>query len=270
MINGENMNDTRNRPPLRIDGVTKTYAEGSVSEYTALRGVSYEIPSCGVYGLIGPNGAGKTTLLRIISNVIRPDAGDVFVFGESVRENPIAAKKKIGFLSATTGLYSRLSPRETLEYFGSLFGLGRERIERRSKELCELFEMGDFMDKKNEALSFGQRQRVNIARCLIHEPEIFVFDEITEGLDVMTSRTVISFIRYLAGIKKCVIFSTHDMNLAEKLCENLIIMHRGSIIQSGRINEIKMRNSMMGRSLEDLFISLVGAKDSGGAEEEAR
>lgn len=265
-----NTNENPSPSPLRIIGVTKTYAEGSVSEFTALRGVSYDIGSCGVYGLIGPNGAGKTTLLRIISSVIKPDSGDVLIFGESVRANPAAAKAKIGFLSATTGLYSRLSPRETLVYFGRLFGLESDKISKRVDGLCELFEMGDFMDKKNETLSFGQRQRVNIARCLIHEPEIFVFDEITEGLDVMTSRTVIKFIKYLAGIKKCVIFSTHDMNLAERLCENIIIMHKGAIIEAGRLGELKRRHSAPGRPLEEMFISLIGARDSYAPEEELR
>ncbi|HOD41003.1 MAG TPA: ATP-binding cassette domain-containing protein [Candidatus Wallbacteria bacterium] len=262
MLKFDSMNPDFNlqAPPLSIINVSKTYAEGSVSEYKALRGVSYEIKTHGIYGLIGPNGAGKTTLLRVISNVIKPDSGEVLIYGAAISRDPLAAKYKIGFLSATTGLYSRLSPRETLAYFGRLFDLGEEKIEKRIGELKSLFEMDEFIDKKNETLSFGQRQRVNIARCLLHEPEIFVFDEITEGLDVMSSTIVIKFIKYLAEIKKCVIFSTHDMNLAERLCENIIILHRGSIIQSGRINELKYKNGMNGRSLEDLFMSSIEAK----------
>ncbi len=248
--------------PLSIIGVSKTYAKGSVSQYCALCGVSYEFKASGIYGLIGPNGAGKTTLLRIISNVIKPDSGEILIFGVPVKNNAAAAKGRIGFLSATTGLYSRLSPRETLFYFGRLFDLSEGKITRRVSELSELFEMRDFIDKKNETLSFGQRQRVNIARCLLHEPDIFVFDEITEGLDVMSSRIVIRLIKYLAEIKKCVIFSTHDMNLAEKLCENLIILHKGNIIESGRINELKYKHSKFSCSLEDIFINLIGAQES--------
>jgi len=252
-----NMSEINKGYPIVLDKVSKIYSEGSVTEFCALAGVSYEMKTSGVYGLIGPNGAGKTTLLRAISNVIRPTAGRIFIYGENAVQNSVAAKKRIGFIASTTGLYSRLTPRETLLYFGRLFELGDENIIRRIEELSALFEMDEFLDRKNEVLSFGQRQRVNIARCLLHEPEIFVFDEITEGLDVLTSRIVVKFIKYLGSISKCVIFSTHDMNLAEKLCENLIIMHKGSIIETGRISELKYKHGFMSKSLEDLFIKLI-------------
>ncbi len=248
--------------PLSIINISKTYAAGSVSEYCALRGLSYEFQTSGIYGLIGPNGAGKTTLLRIVSNIIKPDSGAVFIYGMDSAANSAAAKSKIGFLSATTGLYSRISPRETLSYFGRLFELNENKLTRRIDELSSLFEMNEFIDKKNETLSFGQRQRVNIARSLLHEPEIFVFDEITEGLDVMSSRIVVEFIKYLSSINKCIIFSTHDMNLAEKLCEKLIILHKGAIIESGPLNELKSRHKINSDSLEDVFVHLIGAKNS--------
>jgi len=243
--------------PLVLNDISKIYSPGSVSEFHALKGVSFDIEKPGIYGLIGPNGAGKTTLLRIISNVISPSSGRVLLYGEDTARDPVKTKKRIGFIAATTGLYGRLTPRETLRYFGELFDLAPGAIETRIAELGELFEMGDFLDRKNELLSFGQRQRVNIARCLLHDPDIFVFDEITDGLDVLTSRIIVKFIRFLGGLEKCVILSTHDMNLAEKLCENFIILHKGAIVESGELVALKHKYKCIGRSLEDLFVSII-------------
>ena len=243
--------------PLVLNNITKIYSPGSVSEFHALRGVSFGIEKPGIYGLIGPNGAGKTTLLRIISNVIAPSAGRVMIYGDDTALDPVKTKKRIGFIAATTGLYGRLTPRETLGYFGELFDLAPAALKTRIVELGELFEMGDFLDRKNELLSFGQRQRVNIARCLLHDPDIFVFDEITEGLDVLTSRTIVKFIRFLGELGKCVILSTHDMNLAEKLCENFIILHKGAIIESGELMALKHKYRCFGKSLEELFVSII-------------
>ncbi len=243
--------------PLILDNVTKIYSENSISEFKALSGVSFCIEKKGVYGLIGPNGAGKTTLLRIISNVIKPTSGIVSVCGFNPIEDPIAAKKKIGFLSVSTGLYERITPRETLSYFGTLFDLERSQLDSRIDELVELLEMQDFVDKKNEILSLGQKQRVNIARCLIHNPEIFVFDEITEGLDVLTSRIIIKFIKFLESAGKTVILSTHDMHMAEKLCHNIIMLYNGSIIESGRLYDLKIRYNSKFRHLDELFLEIL-------------
>jgi len=243
--------------PLQFENVSKVYSPGSTQEYTALSGITHSIEKCGVYGLIGPNGAGKTTLLRIISNIIHPTSGTVKVFGRDITANQLDCKRRIGFIASTTGLYGRLTPRETLRYFGELFEIGVAETDRRIADLSATFGLEEFLDRKNELLSFGQKQRVNIARCMLHDPDIFVFDEITEGLDVLTSQTVVKFIQYLGAQGKCVLLSTHDMHLADRLCSDIIILHKGRIIEAGGLNDVKKKHGFDGKNIEDLFVSLI-------------
>ncbi len=240
---------------IDIQELTKTYKDRKRGEIHAVQSVTFSCAPGEVYGLLGPNGAGKTTTLRMISTAIKPTKGTARVMEfDSVRQAS-DVRRAVGFLSANTGLYGRLTPREVLRYFGALFSLEESNVEARIAKLAALFQMEDFLDRPCDKLSTGMKQKVNIARTVLHDPPVMVFDEPTAGLDVLTSRTIVRFIRQCKDEQKTVLFSTHIMAEVEKLCDRVGIIHEGRLFFSGTVGELR---EQYGDDLEEAFVKLIG------------
>ena len=198
--------------------------------FQSVRDVSFTCEKGQVLGLLGPNGAGKTTTLRMLSTALKPDSGKVIIGGEDVLSNPNIARKKIGFLSSSTGLYGRLSGRENISYFGELHGISKNVINARIEELADLLDMQTFLDRRAENFSSGMKQKVSIARAVIHEPELVVLDEPTTGLDIMATSTVMEFIQRLKDKGTPVIFSTHHLDEVQALCDKVTVINQGETV----------------------------------------
>ncbi|MFT4540030.1 MAG: sodium transport system ATP-binding protein [Planctomycetota bacterium] len=240
---------------IEVTALGKTYKGKRGKSVTALQDVSFRCEPGQVFGLLGPNGAGKTTCLRILSTALKATSGSGSVMGHDISSEAEAVRKKIGFLSSNTGLYGRLSAREVLTYFGTLFGLSPEVIAERTETLAETFDMKDFLDRNCDALSTGMRQKVNIARTVIHSPPVMVFDEPTAGLDVLTSRTIVRFIKSCREEGRTVIFSTHIMSEVEKLCDRVGIVHQGKLHFCGTTDELRAGYD---QDLDEAFVRLIG------------
>jgi sodium transport system ATP-binding protein len=230
--------------------------EKTLGANTVLRGISLEAQAGEIFGLLGPNGAGKTTTLRIICTLLSPDAGSVEVLGFSTRTAPEEVRKRIGVVTADIGVYPRLSARENIEYFGRLCGLSGADLDRKVNGVVERLDMGSFAKQRSESLSSGQKQKVAIARAIVHDPQVLMFDEPTSNLDVLASREVREFMVEVKGRGKCVIFSTHVMHDAERLCDRITIIHQGRVVASGRTAEVRGEH----RDLEDAFLALVESR----------
>lgn len=218
--------------------------------------VSFSCKSGEIYGLLGANGAGKTTTLRMLATILAPTSGTASVAGFDVVREPQKVRASVGFLSTATALYDRLTARETVEYFGQLFGLDSATIGRRTNELFKALDMEDFRDRRCAKLSTGMKQKVSIARTLIHDPPVMIFDEPTNGLDVMAARSITDFIRQCRERGKTVIFSTHVMTEAEKLCDRIGIIHGGRLRAEGSLDDLRQRYRK--DSLEEIFVAVSG------------
>lgn len=201
--------------------------------------VSFSCLQGQVLGLLGPNGAGKTTTLRMLSTALQPNAGSVEINGIDVLKKPLIARKKIGFLSGSTGLYGRLSGRENIAYFGQLHGMTKGQIDQRIEALANLLEMQSFLDRRCENFSTGMKQKVAIARAVVHQPEVVILDEPTTGLDIMATRTVLDFIRGLKEQGVPVIFSTHHLDEVNELCDEVVVIDQGISKFVGSLNDFK-------------------------------
>lgn len=241
---------------IRTQGLTKTFHDSHRNEIRAVDNVSFSSEPGVVYGLLGPNGAGKTTTLRILSTALLPTTGTALINGVDVTQDPQKVRSQIGFLSGTTGLYGRLSPREMVTYFGRLYGIPGAQIDRRIEEIFEMLDMKQFADTRNDNLSTGMKQKASIARSVVHDPPVMIFDEPTTGLDVMSSRTIVKFIRHCADQGKTVIFSTHIMSEAMRLCDRIGIIHRGKLYVEGTPAELLSQTGT--NNLEDAFVKIVG------------
>ncbi|BBB32580.1 sodium transport system ATP-binding protein [Thermotomaculum hydrothermale] len=221
----------------------------------ALKGISFDAHPGEIFGLLGPNGAGKTTTLRILSTMLTPTDGDARIDGVSVKDNPMEIRRKIGFLSTETGLYDKLTGEETLKFFGKLSGLEEKEIKERSDFLFS--SLGLEKDRKRLVgeYSTGMKQKLSIARALIHNPEIIIFDEPTNGLDILTTKTVVDFLLDMKLKGKTVVISTHILDVVEKLCDRVAIIHRGKIVANNTITELK--NEYNAKTIEEVFFSLV-------------
>ena len=241
---------------IEIHDLCKTFRDRKRGKVEAVREVSFTCRPGEVFGLLGPNGAGKTTTLRVISTALKPTSGGGKVMGYDLVTQSAQVRENIGFLSSNTGLYGRLTPREVLTYFGRLFGMDPAPIERRISELAEVFQMNDFLDRVCDKLSGGMRQKVNVARTVFHSPQVMVFDEPTTGLDVLTNRTIIQFIRQCKEQQRTVLFSTHVMAEVQKLCDRVAVIHQGRMLFCGRLDEIHDR---YGADLDEAFAQMVEA-----------
>jgi sodium transport system ATP-binding protein len=223
--------------------------------FNAVRDVSFSVDSGEVLGLLGPNGAGKTTSLRMLSTALQPTDGQIFINGDDVIADPLAMRKRIGFLSGTTSLYHRLTVRENVEYFGRLHGMSESVLEAEIKKVFELLDINSFANKKADSLSTGMKQRANIARTVIHQPEVIVLDEPTTGLDVISAKTILEFIESYKGSDVPVIFSTHHLHEVEKLCDKVVLINEGTTQFNGSLDQFKALNPA--GSLYDVFVDLV-------------
>ena len=204
---------------------------------------------------MGPNGAGKTTVLRILSTVLRPTAGTATVNGYDVVTQPSQVRRQIGFMSANTAVYDRMTGWEMVEYFGRLYGIPEEPLRRADGRPLHRLKMNDIRDVLGAKMSTGMKQKVSIARAIVHDPPVLIFDEATAGLDVLVARALLKTVAELRDHGKCVIFSTHIMREAEKLCDRIAIMHRGHILAEGTLEELRERHDQ--RGLEELFFQLI-------------
>jgi sodium transport system ATP-binding protein len=233
---------------VKVDRLEKTLGKNKV-----LRGISLEAGSGEIYGLLGPNGAGKTTTLRLICTLLAPDAGSVEVLGFDTRIAPEEVRRRVGVVTADIGVYPRLSARENITYFAELSGVLDGELKRRVDAVLERLGMVSFGNQRAESLSSGQKQKVAIARAIVHDPDVLMFDEPTSNLDVLASREIRNFMVESRGRGKCVIFSTHVLHDAERLCDRVTILHEGSVVATGPTAEVRGAH----RDLEDAFLELV-------------
>ncbi|MHC4671529.1 MAG: ABC transporter ATP-binding protein, partial [Planctomycetota bacterium] len=234
----------------------KTFPTAEGPEKQAVAGISFQVRAGEIYGLLGPNGAGKTTTLRILSGLLKPTAGGAVVNGADVTVDMLTVKKSIGFMTAHAGLYQRLSSRELLMYFAELHDMDAQASRRRADELIAWLDMGDFADLRCGGLSTGQRQRTNIARALIANPPILIMDEPTLGLDVLTNRLILDFVRQERDRGKAILLSTHYLDEAEVLCDRLGLLHQGELIAEGNLQTLRSQSGY--QRLTEIFLKLVG------------
>ena len=238
-------------PMIQAKGLTKLFGD-----FRAVHYLSFEVMPGEIFGLLGPNGAGKTTTLRMLSGLLQPTKGESFIAGHSMKNNQIAARQELGFLTGDMDLYRRLNPRELLTYFGRLYEVPEKTLEEAVDRLINEFGITDFENRFCEKLSTGQKQRVSIARTLVHDPKVVILDEPTTGLDIMASEFILQFIKKIAKEDgKCVIFSTHHLDEVERLCDRIAIIHQGQLQQIGSIQEVQQ--SARQERLADAFFSLV-------------
>jgi sodium transport system ATP-binding protein len=240
---------------IEAQGLVKRFRDKKRGEVRAVDGVSFRCKPGEIFGLLGANGAGKTTTLRMLATILRPSEGHAMVAGYDVTRQPKQVRSCVGFLSTATALYGRLSAQEMVEYFGRLHGLDETTLRRRIDAIFERLEMNDFRDRRCDNLSTGMKQKVSIARTLVHDPSVMIFDEPTVGLDVMAARTIIGFIRECRDSGKTVIFSTHVMSEVEKLCDHIGIIHDGRLLTEGTLADLRQRFGK--QNLEDIFVEVV-------------
>jgi sodium transport system ATP-binding protein len=241
---------------IKTFNLKKIFQDRKRGKITAVDQVSIECRPGRVFGLLGLNGAGKTTLMRLLSTSLRPTSGTAEVNGYDILTQPEMVKGEIGFLSGDTGLYPRLTAEEIVTYFARLNGMEENEIEQRIKEIFDRFDMNGFKDRKIDKLSQGMKQKVSIARTIIHDPEVLILDEPTLGLDVVTSRNIIEFVRNSKEKNKCVMFSTHIMHEAEKLCDDIAIIHKGRILGLATLEDYRKKTNLV--DLDDIFVKIIG------------
>lgn len=223
----------------------------------AVKDISFECKPGEIFSLLGPNGAGKTTTLRMLSTVITPTSGSIIIGGVDAISEPQEARRKIGFLTGSTGLYARLNAHELIDYFASLYDVPNQVVRERKNYLFDLLDMNEFANKKIGKLSTGMKQKVSICRTIIHDPEIVIFDEPTSGLDVITAESIIQLIRDCKSQNKTVIFSSHIMGEVDLLCDRLAIIHKGEMKYKGSMESF--REQMSEKSITAEFIKTVQA-----------
>ncbi len=242
---------------VRTHSISKTFKDPKGNRVEAVKSVSIQADPGKVFGLLGVNGAGKTTLLRMLSTVLEPTEGTAEVAGYNIQKESGKVRASIGFMSTSTALYGRLTGKELLEYFGSLYGLSGAHLKSRMEYVTEKFRLQSFQDRLCDKMSTGQKQRISISRTILHDPPVLFFDEPTAGLDVVTSQSVMEFIEEQRTLNKTIIFSTHIMSEVERLCDHVSIIHDGVICGEGTVPQIIESTGQA--TLEKAFLQLVGA-----------
>lgn len=242
------------------DNLVKTFTKNEKKnkkvDINAVDGISLSVGEGEIVGILGPNGAGKTTLLRMMSKLMKPTSGMVGIrIGDKEITDDIEVKRHIGYLSNNTKLYGRFSTAELLRTLGVIYGMDKERIEKKLEEISEILSLGDFIDNRIEKLSTGQTQRASISRCLIHDPQVYIFDEPTLGLDILSSAAIIDFMKKEREAGKTILYSTHYMEEAEYLCDRIIMIHQGRIISEGTPGELK--RELGKENLREVFAELI-------------
>jgi sodium transport system ATP-binding protein len=241
---------------IKTSSLTKIFRDKKRGKIIAVKDVSIECRSGRIFGLLGLNGAGKTTLMRLLSTSLKPTSGTAEVNGNDILIQPEKVKTNIGFLSGDTGLYPRLTAEEIVRYFARLNGMEEQKIDERIKEIFDRFDMNGFKDRKIDKLSQGMKQKVSIARTIVHDPDVLILDEPTLGLDVITSRNIIEFVKDSKQKGKCVMFSTHIMHEAEKLCDDIAIIHNGEILDVATLEEYRKKTNLT--DLDNIFVKIIG------------
>jgi len=245
---------------IHVRGLTKHYADLRQGKLVALAGIDFDAFPGQIFGLLGPNGAGKTTALRILSTVLRPTAGTVSVNGFDVVTQSDQVRRQIGFMSANTAVYDRMTAWEMVEYFGRLHGIPEELLGQRMEVLFARLKMNDIRDLLGAKMSTGMKQKVSVARAIVHDPPVLIFDEATVGLDVLVARALLKTVAELRQHNKCIVFSTHIMREAERLCDRIAILHRGRVLAQGTLAQLQEEHQE--KDLEELFFRLISEHDT--------
>ena len=243
---------------IHVRELTKSYSDLRNGQFVALSGVSFDAHPGEIYGLLGANGAGKTTLLRILSTVLRPSGGTATINGFDVVTQPSPVRHNIGFVSNDTAVYDRMTSLEMVQYFGRLHGIVEEILEQRIENVFARLKMNDIREVLGAKMSTGMKQKVSIARALVHDPPVLIFDEATVGLDVLVGRALLEIVSDLRDQGKCIVFSTHIMREVERLCDRVAIIHRGLLLAEGTQEDL--REQYGEEDLEELFFQLVSTQ----------
>jgi len=240
---------------IETRALSKVFHDKKRGAIRAVDNVSFTCKAGQIYGLLGANGAGKTTTLRMLATILEPTDGTALVCGHDIVDQPEEVRRHVGFLSTATALYPRLTSQEMVEYFGRLNGLDEATLQKRRDDIFNRLDMNSFRDRRCDKLSTGMKQKTSIARTLIHDPQVMIFDEPTLGLDIMTARTIIEFIRECRQRGKTVIFSTHVMSEVEKLCDVIGIIQSGKLLAEGSLAVLRDRYHQ--NDLEEIFVQVV-------------
>ena len=246
---------------IQVTKLEKTFHDRKKGDVHAVRGISFTCKPGQVFGLLGRNGAGKTTTLRMLATILVPTGGTATVAGFDIIEKSAEVRRRIGYLSGETKLYDRLTGRELLQYFGALAGMSGAAVAARIEALSERFTLGQLLDVRVGKMSTGMKQRLSITRVVFHDPEVMIFDEPTAGLDVIAARGVLSLIDDLKRQGRTIIYSTHIMTEAERICDEVAIIEQGQILAHGSIEAI--RDRAPSRSVEDVFVEVVTSAGGG-------
>jgi sodium transport system ATP-binding protein len=245
---------------IQARNLTKVFHHKKRGEIRAVDDVSFTCRPGQIYGLLGANGAGKTTTLRLLATLLRPTSGSATVAGFDAAKEPERVRANVGFLATSTALYGRLTARETITYFARLNGLSDAAIAGRVALLADELGLHEFLDRRVEKFSTGMKQKTSIARTLVHDPAVLIFDEPTIGLDVMTARNIVRFVRDCRTRGKTVIYSTHVMSEVEKLCDVVGIIHHGRLVAEGTPAELRQRFGE--QDMEEIFIQAIGGEEA--------
>lgn len=245
---------------IDVSGLAKTFYTHQGQEHRAVNGITFQVGRGEVYGLLGPNGAGKSTTLRMLAGLMTPTEGTISIDGTT---DSMGLKSKVGFLTADTGLYARLTPRETLVYFAELRGMSGPSAKAQAAILLELLKIENIADRRCEGMSTGEKQRVQIARTLVGDPPVLILDEPTRGLDVLTNRVILDFIRKAASDGRTIILSTHHLDEVELICGRFGLLHKGGFLADGTLAELRAKSGK--ERLSDVFLGLVEAVEGAGA-----
>ncbi len=226
------------------------------TSFYAVNGVSFKADKGEIIGILGPNGAGKTTLLRMLAGIMEQSEGTVEIDGQNYKKNSIEIKRKIAFLSGNTKLYHRLSAHELIQMCGKLYGMEKSDIDKKEKEILKLLNLEEIKNAKIGNLSTGQTQRVGLARCLVHNPQYYILDEATTGLDIISSQIILDFIKDEKNKGKTILYSTHYMEEAENICDKVLMINKGQVIETGTPAEIKKKTNTT--NIRDAFFALIG------------
>jgi len=243
---------------IEAHNLTKTFKDKKRGVITAVDNVSFTCRPGQIYGLLGANGAGKTTTLRLLATLLQPTSGTARLAGHDTQSASELVRANVGFLAASTALYARLTAREMITYFGRLNGMPDDAIKARIRQLSAELDMDEFLDRRCDKFSTGMKQKTSIARTLIHDPAVMIFDEPTLGLDVMTARSIVKFVRDCRNRGKTVIYSTHVMSEVEKLCDTIGIIHDGRLVAEGTLAELQQRFGET--DMEEIFVKAVGGE----------
>lgn len=237
---------------LQVKNLTKTFKKNTV-----VNDITFTVNPGEIVGLLGENGAGKTTTLRMISTMLKITSGEAIVNNYSASIDPTKVRKEIGILfGGDVGLYDRLTARENIRYFANLYGIDNKEADKRIDELSKRFQMDEYINKRVSKFSRGMKQKVSIARSIVHSPSVMLFDEPSTGLDVTAARTIQDFILSCKEEGKTILFSSHSMTEVEKLCDRVVIINKGKLIENCSIDDLKTKYN--NDNLEDVFVSLIG------------